>query len=39
MTKDFYRVVASAQTRDPYAVYKFQTDPKEWYANGTVTVS
>ena len=34
-----YRVVASAQTRDPYAVYKFQTDPKEWYANGTVTVS
>ena len=39
MTKDFYRVVAGAQTRDPYPVYKFQTDPKEWYANGTITVS
>ena len=39
MTKDFYRVVAGAQTRDPYPVYKFHTDPQEWSCNGTVTVS
>ena len=34
-----YRVVASTQTRDPYPVYKFHTDPQEWSCNGTVTVS
>ena len=39
MTEDFYRVVAGAQTRDPYAVYKFYREPSEWHCNGTVKVS
>ena len=39
MTKDFYRVVASAQTRDPYPVYKYFEDPEEWIGRGTVVVS
>ena len=39
MTKDFYRVVASAQIRDPYPVYKFYNDPEDWHCNGTVKVS
>ena len=34
-----YRVVASAQTRDPYPVYKFHNDPEEWVGRGTVIVS
>ena len=39
MTQDYYRVLASTPTRDPYPVYKFHTDPQEWSCNGTVTVS
>ena len=39
MTKDFYRVVAGAQTRDPYPVYKFHNQPEDWSCNGTVKVS
>ena len=39
MTEDFYRVVAGAQTRDPYAVYKFYREPSDWHCNGTVKVS
>ena len=39
MTEEYYRVVAGAQTRDPYPVYKFHTDPEEWFCNGTVVVS
>tara|TARA_B100000686_G_C16641409_1_gene890340 strand:- start:720 stop:971 length:252 start_codon:yes stop_codon:yes gene_type:complete len=39
MTKEFYRVVASAQTRDPYPVYKYFEDPEEWIGSGTVVVS
>ena len=35
----YYRVLASTPTRDPYPVYKYYNDPKEWYCNGTVTVS
>ena len=34
-----YRVVASAQTRDPYPVYKYFQDPEEWIGRGTVIVS
>ena len=36
---DNYRVVASAQTRDPYPVYKYFQDPEEWIGRGTVIVS
>ena len=39
MTEDFYRVVASAQTRDPYPVYKFYNEPEDWSCNGTVKIS
>ena len=39
MNDHYYRVVAGAQTRDPYPVYKYQTDPEEWTCNGTVIVS
>ena len=39
MTKDFYRVVAGAQTRDPYPVYKFHNQPVDWSCNGTVKIS
>ena len=39
MTENFYRVVASAQTRDPYPVYKFYREPSDWHCNGTVKVS
>ena len=39
MTENFYRVVASAQTRDPYPVYKYFEDPEEWIGRGTVVVS
>ena len=34
-----YRVVASAKTRDPYPVYKFYNEPKEWEGRGTVIVN
>ena len=34
-----YRVVAGAQTRDPYAVYKFYNEPEDWSCNGTVKIS
>ena len=34
-----YRVVAGAQTRDPYPVYKFYNEPEEWSCNGTVKIS
>ena len=34
-----YRVVAGAQTRDPYPVYKFHNQPEDWSCNGTVKVS
>ena len=33
------KVTASAKTRDPYPVYKYFEDPKEWIGNGTVVVS
>ena len=36
---DNYRVVASAQTRDPYPVYKYFEDPEEWTGSGTVVLS
>ena len=36
---DNYRVVASAQTRDPYTVYKYFQDPEELIGRGTVIVS
>ena len=39
MTKDFYRVVAGAPTRDPYPVYKFHNQPEDWSCNGTVKIS
>ena len=39
MTKDFYRVVVGAQTRDPYPVYKFHNQPEDWSCNGTVKIS
>ena len=39
MTEDFYRVVAGAQTRDPYPVYKFYNEPEDWSCNGTVNIS
>ena len=39
MSEDFYRVVAGAQTRDPYPVYKFYNEPKDWSCNGTVNIS
>ena len=39
MTENFYRVVASAQTRDPYPVYRFYREPSDWHCNGTVKVS
>ena len=39
MTEEFYRVVAGAQSRDPYPVYKFYNEPEEWVGNGTVIVS
>ena len=34
-----YRVVAAAQTRDPYPVYKFYNEPEELVGSGTVVVS
>ena len=34
-----YRVVAGAQTRDPYPVYKFYNEPEDWSCNGTVKIS
>ena len=34
-----YRVVAGAQTRDPYPVYKYFDDPEEWTGTGTVKIS
>ena len=34
-----YRVVAGAQTRDPYPVYKFHNQPEDWSCNGTVKIS
>ena len=34
-----YKVVASTPPRDPYPVYKFFEDPKEWVGSGTVVVS
>ena len=34
-----YRVIAGAQTRDPYPVYKFYNEPKEWVGSGTVIVN
>ena len=34
-----YRVVAGAQTRDPYPVYKFYNEPDEWVGKGTITVT
>ena len=37
--KEYYRVVAGAQTRDPYPVYKFYNDPEDWHCNGTVKIS
>ena len=39
MTEEFYRVVAGAQTRDPYPVYKFYNEPEDWSCNGTVKIS
>ena len=39
MTEDFYRVVAGAQTRDPYPVYKFYNEPEDWSCNGTVKIA
>ena len=39
MTEDFYRVVASTPTRDPYPVYKFYNEPEDWSCNGTVKIS
>ena len=39
MKNDFYRVVASTPSRDPYPVYKYWTDPKEWSCNVTVSIS
>jgi hypothetical protein len=39
MTENYYRVVASTQTRDPYPVYKFYNDPEDWSCNGTVKIS
>ena len=36
--KEFYRVVAKTQTRDPYPVYKFYNEPKDWSCNGTVKI-
>ena len=39
MTEDFYRVLASTPTRDPYPVYKFYNEPEDWSCNGTVKVS
>ena len=36
---DNYRVVASTQTRDPYPVFKYFEDPKEWTGTGTVKIS
>ena len=39
MTENYYRVVANAQTRDPYAVYKFYNEPEDWSCNGTVKIS
>ena len=34
-----YRVVAGAQTRDPYPVYKFYNQPEDWSCNGSVKIS
>ena len=34
-----YRVVAGAQTRDPYPVYKFYNEPEDWSCIGTVKIS
>ena len=39
MTENYYRVVAHAQTRDPYPVYKFYNEPEDWSCNGTVKIS
>ena len=39
MTEEFYRVVAGAQTRDPYPVYKFYNEPEDWSCNGTENIS
>ena len=36
---DNYKVVASTKTRDPYPVYKYFEDPKEWTGTGTVKIS
>ena len=39
MTENYYRVVASTQTRDPYPVYKFYNEPEDWSCSGTVNIS
>ena len=39
MTENFYRVLASTKTRDPYPVYRFYREPSDWHCNGTVKVS
>ena len=39
MTEEFYRVVAGAQTRDPYPVYKFYNEPEDWSCSGTVKIA
>ena len=39
MTENYYRVVAHAQTRAPYPVYKFYNEPEDWSCNGTVKIS
>ena len=36
--EEFYRVVAKTQTRDPYPVYKYYNEPKDWSCNGTVKI-
>ena len=39
MTEEFYRVVAGAQTRHRYPVYKFYNEPEDSSCNGTVKIS
>ena len=39
MNKTENTVVALTPSRDPYPVYKFFEDPKEWVGSGTVVVS
>ena len=34
----FTRVLAHTQTRDPYPVYKYYNEPKDWSCNGTVKI-